>query len=732
MNIFSKSSTISLAAFLVLLSYFVLSYHFNPGLSVAFQGDLPRDVHGTLYWDYGNGFLEQNSIELLLSADNTIGDKNLGNITIEASGQKNINARGEMVWLVITEHDYQNPDFVIEGRHHWGHWIEIKKDHRGRQLALYPGSKIVFENSSSTYTVKFFKTPDSGIAQITSNTGETQLYDAYGRNVRWDVSWFSFYQSSAGSINYILDPYRGRFKESLELPHRKIVGLKFKQSQVEKELINITSMDVIDVNGNTHHLNPAISSDAEFLFTDLSNVAQTRFSRLLLSVQLFTAAFIALFLHYLLSLPLVSDVKNTKHLLKTIFINKGRWLFWLVFLSGIVSNMLWLLAEWPGCMTPDSVHVNVELNTLKITNHHPYLYTLYMLGLHNIYDSPLSAVLFQLLSFHAVVAWWLFFIFRNGVRWYVILPIYSLTFLSIPINLFNITLWKDIPYNTLVLFWALFLTVCYYKKRCGQLYRLSKVQLMLLSVAFVFLCTFRHNGLIYLPIIPLLLFFCSTVSRRWLAGFIVLSGFMLLMVYQVLPGYILYDKPHKNDFAKVVIDRNLQQISEISDNDQEYYVENYLSKRVEKFVATLGASPKATTWYNDMHTPPQRWFSVDEVPAEWIVSAKSNTLAHYKNLALKTRSFQGVTGGRFIHWNSTFGLIALMVAFGLYKWFPISALYSFFFLIQAGGMFFVVWPRWRYLYFLYLGGMYLFFVISLDLTVRKKSIIIGCPVKEII
>jgi len=100
------------------------------------------------------------------------------------------------------------------------------------------------------------------------------------------------------------------------------------------------------------------------------------------------------------------------------------------------------------------------------------------------------------------------------------------------------------------------------------------------------------------------LFFCSTVSRRWLAGFIVLSGFMLLMVYQVLPGYILYDKPHKNDFAKVVIDRNLQQISEISDNDQEYYVENYLSKRVEKFVATLGASPKATTWYNDMHTPP--------------------------------------------------------------------------------------------------------------------------------
>jgi len=72
------------------------------------------------------------------------------------------------------------------------------------------------------------------------------------------------------------------------------------------------------------------------------------------------------------------------------------------------------------------------------------------------------------------------------------------------------------------------------------------------------------------------------------------------------------------------------------------------------------------------------------------------------------------------------------VAFGLYKWIPISAFYSFFFLVQAGGMFFIVWPRWRYLYFLYIGGVYLVFIISLELTSRKTSCIKSESVKEIL
>ncbi len=831
-----KPFLISLSAFFLFLGYFYFSYHFQPGLSVAFHGQLSKNIRGKISWDYGNGFLERNSIEVLLSSGESKAVKtNLGKVVVEPSGTKNEISTGYLTWLIITERDFNNPDFVIEGRHHWGHWMKIKKDRRGRQLALYPGTKIIFENTSSEFSVRFFNTPQSGIAKISSDFGEVQYYNGYGRNRHWNISNFTYSNSSAGSIDFVKDPYRNRFLTALPLPHHKIHGLKFslfpaylisdikpiqklivrpvgktfplvlntllingksislsdstvhykglwendafhflsendfveisapifsydftlaeneidnlmievdgkaskkQQQKITKEglvhlsgqavvidtSIDLQSIEMVDVNGKAQTVKPMVTTDGEYLFENIARIKQNTFSQILFYTQLFTAAILALLLYCFLNLSVFSEVTKLKQLPRALFISQGRWLFWLVLLSGFASNMLWLLAEWPGSLTPDTIHIHSEIKRLLLTNHHPYIYSLFVLGLYNIYDAPLTIVLFQLISFYAVLAWWLYFLFRNGVRWYLILPLYFLTFLSVPVNLFNITVWKDIPYNTLVLYWAFFLTAGYYLKRQGRTFKLTKSHLVLLSLAFLFLCTFRHNGLIYLPVIPVLLLIFTKINRRWIVGFLALSGFLLYFNYQILPGYILQDKPKKNDFAKEVVSRNVKQATQVSGGDQEYYLEHYISYRVKRFVATLGASPKASTWYNDMHVPPQRWFSVDELSAESIVNPKSDFLVKYKNRALETRVFKGFTEGRFIHWNSSFGLLLLLTALILYKWVPLSALYSSFFLIQAAGMFFVVWPRWRYLYFLYLGGMYLIFTLLLEFTLRKEGL----------
>ena len=832
-----KPLLISLSAFVLFLGYFYFSYDFHPGLSTSFQGQLPRDLRGQISWDYGNGFLEKNSIEVLLSASKTKdGQNSLGKVVVEPSGTKNDASTGYMTWLIITELKFNNPDFIIEGRHHWGHWMKMKKNQRGRQLALYPGTKIVFENSSAEFTVKFFNTPQSGIAKVSSEFGEIQYYDGYGRNRRWGISEFDYHKSFPGSISFLKDPYRNRFLAALPLPHHKIYGLKFSlfpaylisdikpigkltirsvgetfplvfknllingqpvdpsgeqtvqykgllkdgefhflskedffelnapivsyafdvhaeqgdeflvvtddtenekqkrqvrkngmlrfsaQARVSKMSFDLQSIEVNDIDGQSHIIKSVVTPNGDYLFENIDIVKQDKFSPILFYTQLFTAAILALLLHCFLSLSLFSETKQLKHLPRALLVSKGRWLFWLVLASGIASNMLWLLAEWPGSLTPDTIHIHSEVKRLLLTNHHPYIYSLFVLGLYNVYDAPLTIVLFQLITFYAVIAWWLYFLFRNGVRWYLILPLYFLTFLSAPVNLFNITVWKDIPYNTLVLYWAFFLTAGYYLKRQGRTFELTISHLILLSLAFLFLCTFRHNGLIYLPVIPVFLLFFTKINRKWIVGFLTLSGLLLFFNYQILPGYILQDKPEKNDFAKEIVSRNVKQATQVSGDDQEYYLEHYLSYRVKRFVATLGASPKASTWYNDMHAPPQRWFSVDEMSAESIVNPKSNFLVKYKNRALKSRAFKGFTEGRFLHWNSGFGLLALAAAFMLYKWVPLSAFYSSFFLIQAAGMFFVVWPRWRYLYFLYLGGMYLVFTLLLELTLRKERV----------
>ena len=362
------------------------------------------------------------------------------------------------------------------------------------------------------------------------------------------------------------------------------------------------------------------------------------------------------------------------------------------------------------------------MKQLEITNHHPYIYYLIVLGLYNIYDAPLTIVLFQIVTYNSLIAGFMYILNQNGIKWWVLFPFCTLTFLLIPVNLFNLTVWKDIPFSIIILFWAFFIAYNYYLKCYSDVkMRLNDIELILLALLFVAICTLRHNGIIYIAFIPFCILFFSTISRVWILKFICLSSVLFSLYYFVIPPYIFYDKPERNDWAKHKVNKTVKRAAKIKDKDGGFYLENYLGDRVERFVASLGTSPKATTWHNDMTAPPQRWFSVDEVRADFITRPKSEVLYELNNRLLETRAYKGFTDGRFIHWNSLFSLIGLMLAFILYRWLPVSALYSSFFLFQTAALFFVVWARWRYMYFLYLGGVFLVFILLLELHGKKKK-----------
>ncbi len=95
-----------------------------------------------------------------------------------------------------------------------------------------------------------------------------------------------------------------------------------------------------------------------------------------------------------------------------------------------------------------------------------------------------------------------------------------------------------------------------------------------------------------------------------------LSAVLFFLYYFVIPPHVLYEKPESNDWAKQKFSLTVERAAKIKDKESGFYLENYLGDRVERFTASLGTSPKATTWYNDMNAPPQRWFSVDELRAE--------------------------------------------------------------------------------------------------------------------
>lgn len=201
--------------------------------------------------------------------------------------------------------------------------------------------------------------------------------------------------------------------------------------------------------------------------------------------------------------------------------------------------------------------------------------------------------------------------------------------------------------------------------------------------------------------------------------FVGFSIVLFSVYYLVLPGLILDNSPTKNTYAKRAATKKIDRLAKITQNDADFYLEDYLSERTRQFVATLGVSPVATTWYNDMHNPPSRWFGVDEARAEMKSRPLHRNLHSVYEKILQTRDYKGFQSGRFIVWNSMFALVLLFTAFMLYRWLPLSAFFSAFILYQVFFLFFVVWPRWRYLYFMYLGGLFLLPVVVFEINKLK-------------
>lgn len=824
--------------FVLLVCYFTAVYSFYPGLSLGFHGTVERSVSGGIYWDFGSGFTDLDYIPITLFSDNQADNGSLGAITIESSGLKNDKSRDDMVWLVLSEQDLNSGKYVIEGRHQWMHWLTISANMKGRQLALFPGSKITLTNELSSASLRFFKTPDSGIVRITSKNGPERFYDGYGENKRFAVSHFIYHRDAPGRIDHIVDPFRMRNLCNLPLPHQKIRGLKFVpvkedlitgvdyiedltirpslrdddtidvvitnikingkklgagapdtefnlssginqyifdadqqyikvnrqisnfvieylpgnyakplkvwadgnlledvsylkksdgtfqlrgQAHIHYRGLTLNSLDIKDAQGETTNYTFNRSDIFNYSILNLGDLHQRQFSLLLFSVQIISAAIVSLLLYWLSTLVPFEESSSLKSLLLNVFLHNGRWLFWLLLILGSMINFLWLFAEWPGSLTPDSVHVHSGIKQLKITNHHPYIYSLFILGLYNIYDSLLTIIIVQIITYNCLVAAFMYILFKNGINWWIILPLCCLIFLLIPVNLFNITVWKDIPFTILVLFWAFFITVCFYKKLYkGTFIQLGNIELILLVILFVSLCAFRHNGVIYICYIPICLLLFSNIKKYWIMKFVGLSAVFFSLYYFVIPPFVLVQNSESNDFAKNVTERTLRN-ADINEKQDGFYLENYLGDRVEKFIASLGTSPKASTWYNDMHNPPQRWFSVDELRSSYKTHPTIEKLQQLKNKLLQSREYKGFTKGRFIHWNSLFSLFGMIIIFLLYKWLPLSALYSSFFLYQTAALFFVVWARWRYMYFLYLGGFFLIFVVLLELRSKRRS-----------
>jgi Family of unknown function (DUF6020) len=170
----------------------------------------------------------------------------------------------------------------------------------------------------------------------------------------------------------------------------------------------------------------------------------------------------------------------------------SKWTILWYMLPMIFVWMFYLLAFFPGNMSPDSLNHWRQVENMEFNNWHPFAYTMVILALTQIWDSPAVIVIFQMLLLSFVYAYGLYSFRQYGlgkkIAW-----VAAILWAVLPINgIFSTILWKDVVYSTFIVFLTIFVmkTVLQEGKNLRTWSGIATFTIVLLGIAF-----FRNNGL---------------------------------------------------------------------------------------------------------------------------------------------------------------------------------------------------------------------------------------------
>ncbi len=197
--------------------------------------------------------------------------------------------------------------------------------------------------------------------------------------------------------------------------------------------------------------------------------------------------------------------------------------FWVLFVGAFTAYAAWLLAFWPGIMSVDSLKVwRAARLPETLINDHPLVNVLLYRWVQQIWDHVAAVSLLQVTCTALAISWILYRLRQRGISWAWLLPSYLFLVLSVPVGVYSVTLWKDVPFALLVLFWAFFLGEMWRRRREGRL-SIGWQQGCVLLLLFGGLVFLRHNGLVYLFFIPPLMFVLGIVPRRRVVALLALG-----------------------------------------------------------------------------------------------------------------------------------------------------------------------------------------------------------------
>ncbi len=683
--------------FTVLLAWFYFGSYWYPSTTLSVSG-IASDVKSTIgiRFDSGHGLngyeRERYPLELL----RTDRDSDGISVTITRAGIHNSASSGANVVLrnifVDQKRYVPSGDQLSPGVELKNGLLLFTKDGAALHLHLKPENSLQLEfpaaNSMGMVDV-----------QIGEKTTRTDLYGSNDER-QWGGRYAKFVQSW-----FVTED--GRFTVSMPMPR-----YAFRTLRVESDnAFSLLSARLEAEDGKTVDLEGfAYQKGFNFPMSGIDSQLRRHFHPDRILFQIIFA--------FLSTLLLLNVLRFTGrfHGLRDIFISERRYLFWAMLLLSCLLFSFWHIAFWPGVTSNDSLEIwRAAQIPGTYLGDHPPLNVIFYLYLSHFWNNVAIVPFVQNSLTSLLIAYILFTLFKKGLPLQYLLPCYALVAVSLPVGLYTIILWKDVPFALIVVLVGFKLAIFYLEKRNGTLY-VSKKEWLSLACLTLALVGFRHNGVLYLFIVPLIILLFGIVRVRPLV-------FGLFFSTAVLVGslFFLFSSSSKTaDFlanqTKIYLAQAINQFSF-----------DYLEKCGERYLGIFNVHQKERQWdlvhlcmygrYTNDFLKSLRWN--DAYPYLPLPSKPVEKKIQKVAWSLYWKSYQ--VPWVYFSWNPIYMLVLLPILPLLFRKLPMTAVFSLYVFTPVAILVFLNISNWRYYYFAHLACYFIWPLLITDLSAGKEK-----------
>jgi hypothetical protein len=424
--------------------------------------------------------------------------------------------------------------------------------------------------------------------------------------------------------------------------------------------------------------------------------------------------FFALFSSWLLAKLFVFATRFT--CLKDIFFNEQRYIFWLMLFFGCFIFSFWHFSFWPGVMSNDSLKIwrAAQIPGMYLGDHPPLNVFFYMY-LSMLWNNVAVVPVAQNLLTSLMTAYIFFSLYRKGLHLYFLLPYYALVVFSLPVGLYTIVLWKDIPFALLVAFLGFKLACFYFDKRNKTLTisRNDWISVILLTAA---LAGIRHNGVLYLFIVPFIVVVFGLVRIRPLilaifSGLMVAAAviFFILPAGQGPPGYLTTQ-------TKIYLNQAMGRLSF-----------DYLRKSGHNYLGVFDINQKKMRWdklgdcmYSRYNFPFLKYLRWNDV-YPYLRFPKNKLVKKMNEIAWSLYKKSYARPWVYVTWNPVYMLFLFPLLPLFFKKLPMTAVFSFYIIVPMSILVFLSIFNWRYYFFAYFASFFLLPMMVTDISAKRKK-----------